>query len=442
MSKICKKTCDPNQICNLETGRCVLKNGAKGKAILSSQQKPPAPAQKPQAPAQKDICVEFRKNPTVNPRSGRKISNTGKVYKDLVKECGVDVSPSGPETSNASGPIVYNPFYKRDIPIYGEDNCGPRRRSLKYSAHIGPVSMRYRTKYCDVLPIKDIDNILGPSSYREYKMGDVNICLFGEQHTIVSDCPDIQRSITFAGFLKSILTQNQDKFYDFYVEFPYTKNPNYKGFNSVDEAVNLNLLNDSFRDCLILNKQCDYKNTRMHYIDYRDATEINTIDELYASIAYGNTLPTPDDLSFESFKRCVRIIKNFIKTDPRLKKQINQSYIDPQLYIKFADYYIDEIILGFYGKILNATHFIYLIAIVMDVYALARMFRTFNVGSSNMPSKPTNIIIYVGDLHANNYDNFFTDYLHLTPTINKIADYSKSCLHFSQAEKRKSVLFN
>ena len=471
MSKVCKKPCDPNQICNLETGRCVLRNGKKGKEVLSSQQKPQPPQQKPQPPQQKpqppqqkpqppqqkpnyppqqkNICDEFRKNPDVNPRTGRKITNTGKVYKDLVKECGgsVKVSPpkvSPPKVSGSRSDFgkVYNPFYKTNIQKYGGENCGPKRQSIK-SSFLRPESMSYRKKYCDVLPLKEIDNILGPVSYTEYKMGNVNISLFGEVHTILEDCVDMERSIPFDGFLKSILTQTPEKFYDFYIEFPYTKDP-ITEFRGSDSMVNLNLVKDSFGDCLRLNKNCDYKNTRMHYVDYRESGGINTYTDMYREIFHGQRLPGPDDLSFKNFEKCGIIIKKYIKTDPRLNKQMRQSYINPQLYINFSNDYIDEQIRQNSDRVyLEPASFVFLFTIVMDVYALARMFRTFNVGS-NMPSKPTNIIVYVGDYHADNYSNFFTNYLHLTPTINKTAPipYTTSCLHLSPEDKRKSVLFN
>jgi hypothetical protein len=123
MSKPCRKECEKNKICNPETGRCVLRNGAKGKEIQSqqkpqsqsqqkpqpqSQQKPhpqpqsqPKPQPQPKPQQSSDICKQFKQNPSVNPRSGRKISNTGKVYKDLVKECESHVSPPKPRVSPA-----------------------------------------------------------------------------------------------------------------------------------------------------------------------------------------------------------------------------------------------------------------------------------------------------------------------------------------------------
>jgi hypothetical protein len=57
-----------------------------------------------------------------------------------------------------------------------------------------------------------------------------------------------------------------------------------------------------------------------------------------------------------------------------------------------------------------------------------------------MPTKPTNIIIYVGNSHANTYSIFFENYLKISKTI-YIPENGTSCLHFSPEDKRKSVLF-
>ena len=48
----------------------------------------------------------------------------------------------------------------------------------------------------------------------------------------------------------------------------------------------------------------------------------------------------------------------------------------------------------------------------VDVYLLARVFKNFNIkkkahkGETDQPIRANNIIIYCGDIHANNYRNF------------------------------------
>ena len=74
------------------------------------------------------------------------------------------------------------------------------------------------------------------------------------------------------------------------------------------------------------------------------------------------------------------------------------------------------------------------------MYALARMFRDFRDDKKGMPTRPTNIIIYVGNYHANRYARFFENYLNCFKTID-IPHNGTSCLHFPPEDKRKSVLF-
>ena len=66
----------------------------------------------------------------------------------------------------------------------------------------------------------------------------------------------------------------------------------------------------------------------MHYINYRHAdVKIKKLSNLYRDLYYGYANPKSEKLSFETFKRCAEIIKKFIKTDLRLNKQIQQSYL-------------------------------------------------------------------------------------------------------------------
>lgn len=44
------------------------------------------------------ICDDFLRNPSVNPRSGRKIKSTGRVYQKLVKECTTRVTSQSKTT--------------------------------------------------------------------------------------------------------------------------------------------------------------------------------------------------------------------------------------------------------------------------------------------------------------------------------------------------------
>ncbi len=51
-------------------------------------------------------CEKWRIDPTKNPKTGKKISETGKIYKDLVRKCGPikNPSPKKPSPNGSSGP--------------------------------------------------------------------------------------------------------------------------------------------------------------------------------------------------------------------------------------------------------------------------------------------------------------------------------------------------
>ena len=49
-----------------------------------------------------DVCDAFLSNPSINPRTGRKIGPTGDPYKKLVRECG---SPTGQPIQRSPFPI-------------------------------------------------------------------------------------------------------------------------------------------------------------------------------------------------------------------------------------------------------------------------------------------------------------------------------------------------
>ena len=337
---------------------------------------------------------------------------------------------------------IFHRFYGRDVLVNGEENCGNDRRSVDRSGLLfnKPDSLKYRIKYCDILPLKNIENILGPITYREYSKDDVNIFLFGENHSILEDChTPINNSITFAGFLKSLLSQRSNTFYDFYLEHPY----HYSSRRASDKSVNMNLIEDAFgRFCLSKVKKCPYENVRMHYIDYRHGIENKTIEKLtgkYIEFLYDQKQPTEDDLSFKTYEKYMTYIQEFIETDTRLQKQLqdNRKIIMDFLYI-----YMAKIRINTRRKdVITVNDFLDVFTIIMDVYALGRMFRTFNLKEhEKMPSKPQNIIIYVGDYHANVYDDFFVKHLHFDRRLS-IQKNGTSCLHFSKLNKLMSLLF-
>ena len=174
----------------------------------------------------------------------------------------------------ADQPTIFNPYYNEMVEVYGDQNCGGDRKSLK---RIDNPNVKLVNKYCDVLPLKDINYIIGPVEYDEFKYGKYNIAIFGELHLInidsVSKLPK-NHTLSFTGFLASLLTQNNDKQYDLFVELPY-KNRLINPPTTYHINTTLNLIELDFAKCLALVKNCPYKNLRAHYIDYRNVHNAN-----------------------------------------------------------------------------------------------------------------------------------------------------------------------
>ena len=80
----------------------------------------------------------------------------------------------------------------------------------------------------------------------------------------------------------------------------------------------------------------------------------------------------------------------------------------------------------------------YAVARIMDIYALARMFRTFD----KTPDKDLkNIIVYVGNAHAKFY-KMFLEYMNADKIVEIKRKTNCYYVHFSESQKQKSFLFN
>ena len=274
-------------------------------------------------------------------------------------------------------------------------------------------------------------------TYTEYAMDGVSIGIFGEMHTFdrqcISELPK-QKSILFHNFLDMALRSNQDKLYDFYLEMNYIqKATGVSKFRRTSGT--FGFIEGLLTYCLLFDKRsCNYPNLRAHYVDIR-YTAINEnfdrVDELYNS-----GLQIPADLAH----RCINDIEKLLIGDKLIVKEISKSYYPDQLrlfalasFIAHRDNILQTLAMD---SQVNPIRIILFYALVMDVYTLARMFRYFD----GQPVK--NIVVYVGDAHARNYNDFIINYLHQTPMI-RIGNSSRfnSCLHVG-SELQKSVLFN
>ena len=373
--------------------------------------------------------------------------------------------------------MVFNPYYETYVPYNGQENCGVSRRSLNRII-VGQENELFVSTYCDVLPLSKITNVIGPVSYNEYRYKNYNIAIFGEQH-IIKKLPDVpvDNTLNFSSFLESVITQNPRQF-DFFLESPYKK-IDISGPLAVNTI--FNIIHEDFKKCLSVVKVCPFKNLRTHYIDYRDAIPMSDFQQLiirsynlYNFIYHTSTsiekLEELEELESNLlfllshastiYKEEVKNVKDFINTDKKIRKQLDNCPLKKEILefinIKIQKYEeifkinvddddvknfvkrsvdVDRYLLKRLGFIIYDFVVIYIS--VMDVYTLARMFRTFKKTSQE---DPENIIVYVGDGHAKTYYGFL-EYIKARNVIKKPYS-SNNYIQFYPEDKAKSFLFN
>lgn len=313
---------------------------------------------------------------------------------------------------------VYHPFYKEDIDVDSEKNCGEDRLSIRWHA---PNVQLVEKGLCDILPLKDINYVLGPKTYREYRYYHKNICIFGESHVLKnsSHCENNHKTVTFSNFLTTLLLEKQDVFFDFFVEIPYVGKTNPLRSRVVSSNFSLYLIGEQFHDCLSYIKNCPFENLRAHYLDLRSVIYPEHMAIGQAAWA-GKSNPIGDRDAI------LKIVLDLIHTDKTLQKELNKSYLKTEI----LDYTLEAI--------QRAEDEIGIFAAVMDMYALSRIFRSF-APSASKPSEVDNIIIYTGNYHSYMYAHFIEAKLGITPTI--VSHSDSSCLDF-KSFKRNSALFS
>ena len=319
-------------------------------------------------------------------------------------------------------------YYQNDV-IFSEANCSPDRnfdyilRNLEKTIPKGferfaiPVinkDIKYISQYCNNLPTKMVRYIIGPYLYREYKINDVNVALFGEGHFGSNLLPVLNNKISliFPFFLESIVKQRKHITYDLFTEKPFVPSNGEPRNQYVEDYcyVIQSIINALFEDCF--NKNCQYSNLRTHYVDYRNMIS-EEIDGIILEIEDGdsNTMYEKTDL--------INMIDEFIKVDIKLQKQISLSYFENEI-----NKYIKDKISLFKSNAINHNPdsdadsdaksellllFDDLSVLVMDIYCISRMFK------KTIPIN--NVICYTGSFHTKAYMDFIENYLHFTPIL-------------------------
>lgn len=288
------------------------------------------------------------------------------------------------------------------------------------------------------------------------KKYDMNIHLFGERHSTEVDCPDnFADNFDFVEDYLKRLVENTDVFLDIYFEFPGFIDYEYKS-NDLMVDQRMQELFKNFYKCVQTSSRYypSCKLSRIHYIDIRNFDNENVErSELswYQSIL-SESLSDESNLTNikNNFERFIRFLislrnpnieqyKNYMKEQlqksKHLMKEISKSYLKDDIYnylenkiIEIALQHKDSIniicdnIFALYNvlpkvnvdimplilkKYLDLLIYIINInAIIIDGYALCRMFKKFKVEKLDQPEKPHNIIHYAGALHTRNVFEF------------------------------------
>ena len=321
--------------------------------------------------------------------------------------------------------MIFNPYYGKNIELYGNKNCGRNRPSIKkYPKEV----KKYLSKMCDVIPFETIEFIIGPISYSEYEYNGMTIFLFGEQHTINnSECIDHhpKNTVSMYTFLESVINEHPEVFYDVFLEIDRAMVVPEDGMKAeiIPDYVNywkMANTTSTFMKCMINQEECPYENARIHYADIRSAFGAHE-----TSIFEG----VPRD-----------IIPFFIKTmytnNKRIMKEIGKSYLGTVI-LKYLELIIESYVEDDTLTALERDSVI--TAIIMDMYLLSRVFKVFAPSSvpegisreRSAPEGISNAIIYVGETHAEHYRDFFEFVLNLTPKIKYIdanIEDTNSCL--------------
>lgn len=257
--------------------------------------------------------------------------------------------------------------------------------------------------------------ISGPCTYREYKIGERNIHIFGENHETTpekrgGECIDL------IDILKIVIRRNNKK-YDIFVENEIQTMNNDSEFYKMSNSKVINDIRGEFSSCMMYNKSCQYRNIRVHNTDFRRVFKSsNNTWYKYMSNFYRNPiyiLNKEGEVSKNKAQKTIRIVGDMLN-NARIKKQ----------YENIKDKTERNNILNFFNmeyrqlsnQLLSATqnNEIYkagaatltLFGLVMDKYGIGRMFRNFEAirlseyGEEIYNGRSENIIYYCGEGHA------------------------------------------
>lgn len=301
--------------------------------------------------------------------------------------------------------------------------------------------------------------ISGPMSltYQTSEKYNMKVYIFGEWHGRENTCDTLDyaksSNIHISKYLQELFL-NSDKFIDFYLEDQMFSH----GLFLSDFP--LDIIRHDFNNCLHPSKRksCIFKTVRSHFVDSRDIFQkskyIATPVSEFLSMANGireyphefrlSDFSITNELSkLESYKE----ITNFVIKDALgvkiIKKELERSDLGEKLIITIIRKILPIVYKQYFtieewkeifksDKIHPRAGYIFTaIGIVfVDIYAIARMFKTFKKGH-NFPQKPRYIIFYGGDAHSLIQRFFLRELGFETKLVRREVDKRIRCLDIS-----------
>jgi hypothetical protein len=308
--------------------------------------------------------------------------------------------------------IIQNYYKLRDDMYYADLSIGIENNT-KYNtlSHIYSISEHYSEKY------------------------DKHIYIFGEFHDYHGSCSN---NIPASRFVLEQMAIS-DKFIDLYFEWQFI--PRSQGFvHKRFGSHQLSILYASLYGHmdLFIEKWSNngYANVRPHLTDVRRVYNkydfINVLNSLLVTMAYGDKsydlltefenlskfptdlyefkkIKTIEDLKTFIFSRIPLVNKEVKRMDEDVKNSVLDHFNTCIDNIDVTKFYYDNIKRVLRSSSNTTNYGTYLLApfiCIMDLYLLARIFKHFNKVPYHNSNPPKNIIIYVGNLHAETYRRY------------------------------------
>lgn len=322
-------------------------------------------------------------------------------------------------------------------------NCMPFSRCLNYV----PISNAMAAEHpfiqnlnCYNLPLQHIKYILGPCSFYQYNAFGRHFYLFGEVHLPLSrqmDHLSKENTVTFTAFVNSLVTQRPSKTYDLMFENVYflsKDNDESAVLDVLNGSPTFSDINEKFRNCIKISERhaCPYTNLRTHYVDYRWAMDPVVRQ---TKVPRGETVVSLPPIAIRKKMKSLMTAGRVFKQISAIKNEsLREALLD------FFQWWLSS---NPSGTDPNGAGF--KMAAIMDLYAIARIFREFDptIDKGNKAFKGTseNVIYYAGNLHILRLVKFFNG-LGIQPTYSVTAGVDKyHCKSFLDINMRKTSFF-